>query len=400
MSNRNNIKKTTVPAPVDMATKLNTKSRLHSISLNKYTRIDTKTLLNQTGKWYNNGKDNSFFYTVEDAYLGSPTNQAIIDNFTNYILGDGLMAKNGFDVNSIFSEEDQRLAVCDFKMQGACALQIVKTKGKTISKAYYLPIKTLAINRMQDISEEPDGYWYSFNWQMRNLYPPIFYPAFGMGDGYETEILYIKRHSPQPLFALPDWMSGMQYAQTEQEMSNYYIKHITNNFSAGKLININQGVPDSDTAQDEAERAIKTNLSGTDAAGQIIISFNNNKENATTIDNIEVTDAYQQFQFLSGECRTMIMMAHKINDPSLFGLPLPSGFSSQAEQTIQSLKVLYRSQIKPARNILIQGFEELFKAIDPTTELFFQDFEELRVPPSLPPASSSPLGQESTTNLE
>ena len=52
----------------------------------------------------------------------------------------------------------------------------------------------------------------------------------------ESEILYIKRQSAQPVYALPDLAVSIQYCQTEQELSNYYNKHINNNFSAGKII--------------------------------------------------------------------------------------------------------------------------------------------------------------------
>jgi hypothetical protein len=236
------------------------------------------------------------------------------------------------------------------------------------------------VNKEADITDEPTSYWYSFDWKFKTKYRPTQIPAFGYGNGLETEILYIKRHSAQPVYSLPDWQSGIQYAQTEEELSNYYRSHIKNNFSAGKIVNINQGGTDSDEAMEDAKRAILGNLTGSSNAGSTIVSFNDNYENRTTIDVIPVEDAYSQFQFLSGECRTMIMMAHKVNDPSLFGLPLPSGFNSAAEQMVQSLKILYRSQIKPARKILTEGLSRAFNKVNPGCDIKFIDFEELQTP--------------------
>ena len=43
---------------------------------------------------------------------------------------------------------------------------------------------------------------------------------------------------------------------------------------------------------------------------------------------------------------------------NLFGLPMPSGFSSVAEQMEQSLKILYRNRINPMRKILTKGLEK------------------------------------------
>ncbi|MGL5052555.1 MAG: hypothetical protein ACRC5W_03060, partial [Cetobacterium sp.] len=164
-----------------------------------------------------------------------------------------------------------------------------------------------------------------------------------------------------------------------EELSNYYNKHIKNNFSAGKIININQGTTDSEEAMEEAEEAILRKVTGSNAAGNTVVSFNDNYENRTTVESIEITDAYSQFQFLSLECLEKIMLSHKVNDKALFGLPMPSGFSSVAEQMVQSLKILYRSQINPMRKILTSSLDKVFKKTNPNVKLVFKDYEELRV---------------------
>lgn len=355
---------------------------LHVVKMNNYVKPNPHTLVTQTNKYITNGTDNDFFYYVENRYLGSPTNQAIIDNISNYIMGQGLVDEsNSINLVEILDEEDMRLAVTDFKIHGACVFQVVYTVGgpKKIAKLYYIPTKTIAINKQADITDDIESYWYCFDWKNKTRFKPYTVPAFGYGEERESEILYIKRQSPQPLFALPDYTSGLQYAEVEEELSNYYTNHIKNNFSAGKIINVNQGIPESDEAQEEAEQAIMAKVKGTSNAGNIIISFNKNKENATTVENIEITDAYQQFEVLSKEAREKIMLAHKVNDPALFGLPMPSGFSSAADQMVQSLKILYRSQINPSRNILTKGLNKALKLNNPDVTLKFIDFEELSV---------------------
>lgn len=354
--------------------------KLHVIEMNKYVKVDVQSLLTSSNKWITNGADNSYFYTVEDAYLGSPTNQSIIDNFTNYILGEGLEDTTGsVDISSILNEEDLRNAVTDFKMQGACVFQVIYNFGGGVNKLYYVPTKSIAVNKEMDITDNITSYWYSFDWRFRTKYKPQEYPAFGYGNGLESEILYIKRQSTQPIYALPDWQSGIQYCQTEEELSNYYNKHIKNNFSAGKIININQGTTASDEAMEETEEAILRKVTGSNSAGNTIVSFNDNYDNRTTVDNIEITDAYSQFEFLSKECLEKIMLSHKVNDKALFGLPMPSGFSSVAEQMVQSLKILYRSQINPIRRILTSNLDKVFQKNNPNVKLVFRDYEELIV---------------------
>lgn len=354
--------------------------KLNVVNLNNYVKPNPHTLVTQSNQYVTNGPDNDFFYYVEDRYMGSPTNQSVIDNIANYIMGIGIKVETGdIDINSIISKEDLRSFVTDFKIHGAGVFQVIYTfsKEKKIGKLIYLPTRSIAIKKQQDLSDDIEGYWYCFDWKNKTRFKPQFVPAFGYGQDNETEILYIRRPSPQPLFPLPDYLSGLQYAKTEEELSNYYVNHIQNNFAAGKIVNIYQGKDWTDEAMDEAEAAIMNKVKGTSSAGNIIVAFNDSTEGKTTVDSIEITDAYQQFETLSSEAKEKILLSHKIVDPILVGLPQPSGFSSQAEQMAMSLRLLYRSQINPMREIITKGMEEALKLNDSTVKLVFEDFEEL-----------------------
>jgi hypothetical protein len=356
--------------------------KLNVVNLNNYVKPNPHKLVTQSNQYVTNGPDNDFFYYVEDRYMGSPTNQSVIDNIANYIMGKGLKVEEGtVDIKTIISEEDLRSFVSDFKIHGAGVLQVIYSyaREKKIAKLIYLPTRTIAIKKQADLSDDIEGYWYCYDWKNKTRFKPVFVPAFGYGVDNETEILYIKRPTPQPLFPLPDYLSGLQYAKTEEELSNYYVNHIQNNFAAGKIVNIYQGKDWTDDAMDEAEASILNKVKGTSNAGNIIVAFNDSTEGKTTVDSIEVTDAYQQFQTISKEAKENILLAHKIIDPALVGMPQPSGFSSQAEQMVMSLKMLYRSQINPMRAIITKGLETALKLNDPNVELMFEDFEELDV---------------------
>lgn len=359
-------------------------SRVQVLEMNNYTKPNPHSLLNQGNKFVTNGVNNEYFYYIESRYLGSPTNSAVIDGYANYIIGDGLEAVQGIsqeDLESIISEEDLRMLATEFKMQGNAPVQVVyaQTPNKLVAKIYSLPAKTIAISNQTDISEDIERFWYSFDWQNRNKFKPYEIPAFGYGQERETEIYYIQRHSPQPLFALPDYQSGIQYCQVEEEMSNYYLNHIKNNFSAGKVVNIYQGESLDEEAELEAQRLIKSKFAGSNAAGTIIVAFNKNTEEKTTVENIEIVDAYQQFETLSKESREKIMLSHKVNNPALFGFANPTGFSSNGEELDQSLKMLYRSQINPMRRTIIKHLEEILKINNPEVKLRFKDFSDLKI---------------------
>ena len=359
--------------------------------LNKYTKPDPKRLLQQTGlSWVTNETDNKYFYRVEDAYMGSPTGTAIVDNLCTYIKGEELVIK-GTDrtIYNIIPEMDLDLMIKDFVVQGAISSQVVFTKASLlpntqpqVANIFHIPVKSVAYNRMPDIRDEVDGYWLCEDWRLRYQFIPYFVPRFGYGDGIEpSELFYSRIPSSQPLFSLPSWDSGLQYMELEQELSNFYINHVQNKFQPSSIINVNKGIPEDPDMMKKQAQDMLDSVQGTSNAGNIIVSFNQSKDNETTVTNFPVIDAYEQYKFLSDEARTQIMLSFKINDPALFGLPMPSGFSSVADQIVTSLKVLYRSQIKPMRRFIIRHLEEILNRYNTgeRIELEFVDFEELRV---------------------
>ena len=352
------------------------------VEMNNYVKPNTRSLLTQGNKYVTNGPDNNYFYLIEDMSIGSPTNSAVIDGYVNYIIGDGLKAVDGIsqeDLDSILNEEDLRMLVNEYKLQGNSPLQIVyaETETKLVAKIYAVPAKRVAIVKQDNITEDIESFWYCFDWQAKSKFKPYEIPGFGFGEENETELYYIRRYSSQPLFSLPDYQSGLQYCKIEEELSNYYINHIQNNFSAGKIVNINQGEALDPDAELIAERTIKKRLSGSQNAGTIIVSFNKNTEDKTTVENIEIVDAYKQFETLSKEAREKIMLSHKVNNPALFGFANPTGFSSSGDELTQSLNMLYRSQINPMRRVIIKHLEKILRINNPNVKLKFKDFIDL-----------------------
>ena len=355
--------------------------KLDIIKLNNYVRPNPVDLLQQTKNQITNGSDNEYFYFLQNVILGSPTLSAVVDAYTNYTVADGLIdTTNNITVEEVLSKDDLTLIVNDYKSTGNCAIQVVYQLGdkEKVAKMYHIPVASIAIKKQNDLSLDPTAYWYSADWRLKTRFKPVEIPAFGNGEG-GSEVLYIRRPSPQPLFSLPDWQSAAQFAIVEEEMSNYYSAHIKNNFSGGTIVNINQGASsESEEAQEDARRNIINKLTGTSNAGRVIVSFNDNVENKTTVDQVPIADAYQQFEFLTNECREKILLANKVVSPGLFGFPDSSGFSSQADQMVTALKLLYRNQINPMRSALIKGLYPAFKTINPDCKLEFMDFEELR----------------------
>ena len=128
-----------------------------------------------------------------------------------------------------------------------------------------------------------------------------------------------------------DYQGGLQYAELEEEISNYHLNNIMNGLSPSMLINFNNGIPNQEERQ-LIENRIAQKFSGSSNAGKFILAFNDNKEAQADITPVQLSDAHNQYQFLSDESSKKIMVAHRIVSPMLLGIKDNTGLGNNAEE--------------------------------------------------------------------
>lgn len=353
--------------------------QLEVLNFNNYVLPDLKS--SRSGNIILNGDNNSFFSYIKERYNGSPTNRAIIKNLSNLIYGKGLIDKKGVNIRKYISNKDLKLICHDFYTYGAYALQVIYSQGSKILnepsipiRFKYMPIFKIGLN--VDKSNEVNGYWYSFDWTEKSKYKPVLYPKFdGIYDkDSPIQIFVCNQTSSNDWFAYPSYLAGLQFAQVEEEMSNSAISHIKNGFSAGKLITVRGGLPDSEELKAEYTQRIKSKLTGSSHKNEPIISFTDGVDGESiTIENISVPELDAQLIYFSEEATRKLLMAHSITSPSLVGIPSPSGFTSQSEDRITSLNQLFTQTITPLREEIIEGLEEILSYSEPEFQLEFQN---------------------------
>jgi hypothetical protein len=67
--------------------------------------------------------------------------------------------------------------------------------------------------------------------------------------------------------------------------------------------------------------------------------------------------------------RENILAGHRIPDPSLLGLPTPTGFSSQADQIETAYKLFTTTTIKPLQEFLIRELQPVMELMYPGQEI-------------------------------
>jgi len=334
--------------------------------------------------WIEYGEDNNYFQYLIDRYNGSPTNNAAINGISQAIYGKGLNATDSSrkpnqyaQMISLFKKNVVRKLCYDLKLMGQCAVQVIYSKDrKTIAQIEHLPVETLRAEKANDDGDIP-AYYYFKDWvNIKRSDVPLRIPAYGMSKE-NIEIYYIKPYKSGFYYYSPvDYQGGLQYAQLEEEVSNYHLNNILNGLAPSMLINFNNGTPNQEERQ-LIEKKIAQKFSGSSNAGKFILAFNDNKESQAEITPVQLSDAHNQYQFLSDESQSKIQVAHRVVSPFLLGIKTSTGFSSNADEIKTSSLLMDNTVIRPFQELLIDSFDELLAYNNIALNLYFTTLQPL-----------------------
>jgi hypothetical protein len=358
-------------------------SKVHVVNLSSYT---TPNISEVQGKdWVQYGDDNNYFQYLIDRYNGSPTNNALINGVVDFVYGKGLDATNSAKkpseyaaMKGLFSKDCVKKLVADYKMMGQCAIQVIYSQDhNTIVEIEHIPIETLRAEKCNE-DGEIEGYYYAKSWSdvASRKETPVRIPAFGTSrEG--LEILYIKPYRAGFYYYSPvDYQGGLPYAELEEEIANFHINNIQNGLNPSMLINFNNGVP-SEEERRAIEMQIANKFSGTSNAGKFILAFNDNAESKATLETVQLSDAHNQYQFLSNEAMQKLMVAHRITSPMLLGIKDSTGLGNNADE-LKTASILFENiVIKPIQETLLDGFEKILTYNDIRLNLYFKTLQPL-----------------------
>lgn len=318
-----------------------------------------------------------FFSVITEKYETSTTNAACVEATSHLIFGRGLKSKDPNVDNMIYnmlSDNDLNRTIFDLKLYGNAAFQLIYNEdGSKIEEILHVPVQTLRSGRV-NMRGEVECYYYSADWQAKKVhYEEI--PAYTKSVGTPTnEIYYIKPYKPGKFYyGIPDWYASLQYTSVESELSNLHLNNILNGFMPLTMINFNNGIPAVEE-REQLEMALKQKFVGSTNAGKFVMNFNENKDNATTIDALQIENLHDKYQFLSEEASRRIMVSHRITTPLLFGITDGAkGFSSNAEEMKVGYEIFYTMVVTPFQQMIIDALEDIFYYNDVTSaQLYFE----------------------------
>jgi hypothetical protein len=291
-------------------------------------------LENRSGKYITYGFANEYPYYLLDNYRRSSKHNAIVNGKVNYIMGGGWQAGDDLTVeqqarfikffDGMSSTEDlndiTEKLVLDLELFNGFAVAVTWSKLGTIAKMEHVPFEKIRVDKEEKMFQVAD--WY--NDDMMQLFPKVGdiekIPAFDPENRLGKQLFYYRVYAAGVKhYPLPEYIGGNAWIEADVQVANFHNNNLRNNFWGGYLINFNNGIPTPEE-QGDIERQIKRKFSGTDNAGRFIVTFNDDAAKAPTLEPLTPSDMDKQFEVLNKSIQQEIFIAHRVTNPSLFGV--------------------------------------------------------------------------------
>lgn len=323
----------------------------------------------------NNGKpyvsygiDNRFPNYLWDLYLRSAVLQSIVNGTSDFVAGNGINYSPVLERLSVEANKDgetlddviKKIAT-DYLIFGGFALQIIRNKLGDINELYWLDFRNTRINK------EGDTVFYSEDW-IKHANDYIKYDVFKDGDNKGTSVFYFKGHITRGTYPIPKYNGAIAAIETSTEISKFHLKSILNNFSGNFVINFNNGIPDEET-QGEIEERIKEKFSGAENAGKFVLSFNDSKDNAMTVQRIPDDSFDKKYEALRLSTFKEIFISMRCQ-PQLFGFVIEGNLFNKEEYE-QAYAMYKKGTVQPMQRDIVRTFNRIFNT---TEALSFVDY--------------------------
>lgn len=290
-------------------------------------------------------------------YLECPVLETVINGTSDFIVGNGIIAspmeypnRKGETWEELFSKLS-----CDYLTFGIAYLQVLRDKAGRVAEFYHLDSRYMR----SDLYNEMFFYNEEFGKKYGRKNKTVIYPKF-VRDAVEVpaSVICIKTPMSRSTYGVPVWGAALRAVEAEIEIDKFHLNELNNNFMASAIINLNNGQPSDDQA-DEIEQNFEEKLSGTENAGRFILSFNSSKDNATTIERLSTDDFDKRYESLAKKTETQIYTAFGAN-PNLFGCSSEGSTGFNQEEFESAFKIYNRCRIRPIQSRLIDAFDKAF----------------------------------------
>jgi hypothetical protein len=318
---------------------------------------------------YNNRLPDEILYMVEN----SPTHGAIIDKKAKYTAGSKILSSdesfldwathtnNGKGLHNLLYR-----CAYDYHLFGGYCVQVVFFKNqRKISDIIY-----------QDFSQVRRGFIkfengtifeqdlaISMSWDNKYKYTPSRYKYYSddmldIESPNEPVFLYFYDDSAgREWYPLPTWWGAWKNILTEIEANHYILNQVLNSFHPCGFLSVPTQMPEEQKKM--FSQKVKEEMSGTDNAGKIMVTFNTDSQNIIQFTPLTNTFNHSGMLDLLERNQRLILTAHQITSPALVGLPSGATLGGDGNTIEQASQEFYANVIQPAQSSLFVQLNKL-----------------------------------------
>lgn len=317
------------------------------------------------------GFDNLYPLFLLSLYSKCPIHQSVINTKASYIIGGGLKAKDGSDLNININPIDSMNEFLDKIVKDFLIFNTfcVETQYNSLTFAsetlayYHIPAHSIRTNK------DKTKFWYSEDWILKKQAQWIYERWQKDNPDPQSKLFYYDGYIPtnQRTYPEPEYSACLEAISTNIAIQAFNRNNIQNNFSPSKLITYYLGENVPKPIQDEIKYKLNKHFSGEGEKWMLV--FANPGQEKIKIDNIDANTWDQAYQVTREASKDDIYEGHGIN-PSLMGKSTAGklGNTQELELSYEIFKSNYiqskRLQIESALSMLFkQEVEFVDKAL-------------------------------------
>ena len=259
------------------------------------------------------GELNNYPEYLLGLYNESPKHGAIIKGKCNYIYGKGFEVPGSANGKDTWNDVMKK-CIKDDELYRGFYLQVIWNRLKQVSEVYHLEFHKVRVSK--DLTK----FYVKDNWSDFKE-KPREYDAFNVNNPVGSQIYYYKEYNPtSDVYPLPSYFQGLNYIESDIEISRHILGNAKKQWVASKLINLNNGDPIGEENKGEVEKGLLKKFTG-DSGSRVVIMFNKSRDNAADILDLGTTMLTKEdFTNVNNLVQQEIFASHQITSPSLFGI--------------------------------------------------------------------------------
>lgn len=319
--------------------------------------------------WVSYGEKNDYPDYLLTLFNRSAKHNAIVTGKVHYIVGNGFVVqKDGYTIEQVANIEnfikelndtdsiDELLykVSSDLEIFAGFALQVIPNKTKTgISEIYHIDFSKIRIDKSKS------QLYYCNDWANYRRADSGFVELKPFDPNTFDGVYYYTQYRPGiQNYPLPEYIGAIPYIEMDYEISNFHLKNIKNGFSAGTMLSFNNGEP-SDEARGVIEKRIKDKYTGSDKAGQLMITFSDGKDSAPTVVPLTPNNFDKLFDTLNQTVQQEIFTGHKVTSPMLFGVKTEGQLGGRDEYR-EAFELFQNGYVNAKQKMIENEFNYLF----------------------------------------